>query len=256
MPKNSRRQMQTSTPIASSSSAVKWCGGGNCADERRTLPSPEHPPLPSPSSGVHGAPWACPLPMRPLMLLFSPRLSPSPSPPLSSRSLLPPPVRSLPPLPPPPPSSDSAPPSAGSASTGEPLRQCWGRDVPMLAPAKEASRVYEARRASSRYTTTLAVHSLAFLTEKEHEPKWKREWACLERRSGKTCCSRAEPRSAQPYMKMFFFREWPCKSTNMPSGWAACVRRRSFLKALIVGWWRTDGRNQRRLRSHAASEQR
>lgn len=40
-------------------------------------------------------------------------------------------------------------------------------------------------------------------------------------------------------MKMFFFREWPCKSTNMPSGWAACVRRRSFLKALIVGWWRT-----------------
>ena len=60
----------------------------------------------------------------------------------------------------------------------------------MLAPAKEASRVYEARRASSRYTTTLAVHSLAFLTEKEHEPKWKREWACLERRSGKTYCTR------------------------------------------------------------------
>lgn len=60
------------------------------------------------------------------------------------------------------------------------------------------------------------------------------DW-CGER----TCCSRAEPRSAQPYMKMFFFREWPCKSTNMPSGWAACVRRRSFLKALIVGWWRT-----------------
>lgn len=59
----------------------------------------------------------------------------------------------------------------------------------MLAPAKEASRVYEARRASSRYTTTLAVHSLAFLTEKEHEPKWKREWACLERRSGKTYCT-------------------------------------------------------------------
>jgi len=54
---------------------------------------------------------------------------------------------------------------------------------------------------TSLWTTTLEVHSFAFLTEKEHEWKWNALGACLLSSRGNTCGSSADPRSAQPYLR-------------------------------------------------------